>query len=306
MKINISFDWAVLTSIFTFFLYWCGYWYLTGYLEFYSFNLDAFDIPVVSTILQGILTGYKAWIWLIIILCIFSYITHTSSKQWQYWLVKGICLLINFFIILFNLSIYYFIKYAKRKHIVQNSIRIIETKTPLLIKKFFNFCILFLKKTLTKVSKKSKKIEVINNDILTKLSLITPQIKQDVFGDDQNPSTNQNFQFDFAFFLHYAILVLLLAGIVKVFNTGQFLVDEGKSRAHEQFLATKQALKNDPYKKNSLGYPKVRISESKSDENLFLTSICLKSQCLITDEFKNVQVYEVKQIRIINELKKVP
>ena len=57
MKININFDWAVLTSIFTFFLYWCGYWYLTGYLEFYNFDLDAFDIPVVSTILQGIVTG---------------------------------------------------------------------------------------------------------------------------------------------------------------------------------------------------------------------------------------------------------
>lgn len=306
MKININFDWAVLTSIFTFFLYWCGYWYLTGYLEFYNFDLDAFDIPVVSTILQGILTGYKAWIWLIIILCVFSYVTHISLKQWQYWLIKGFSLLLNLFIIIFNLTIYYFIKYAKRKHIVENSIRIIKTKTLSPIKKVFNFFILFLKKILIKISKKSKKIETLNDDILTKMSLTTPQIKQEIFGEDQNPSTRQNFQFDFAFVLHYTILILLLAGIIKVFNTGQLLVDEGKFRAKEQFVATEKAFKSIPYKKNSLGYPKVKISESKSNENLFLTPICLKSLCLVTDEFRNAQVYEVKQIRIINDIKKAP
>lgn len=111
MKININFDWAVLTSIFTMFLYWCGYCYYIGYLSFYHHNLDAFDIPVASTVIQGMLTGYKAWCPLVAILIIFSYISSISKKQWLYWIVRGIGLTVNLLIIIYSLSLYYLVNY---------------------------------------------------------------------------------------------------------------------------------------------------------------------------------------------------
>nr|WP_279053192.1 hypothetical protein [Acinetobacter tandoii] len=301
MKLNINFDWAVVTSVFTFLLYWCGYCYYTGYLDFYNINIDSFDIPLVSMIIQGFITGYHAWLALIIIFIILSYVTSISSVQWKYWLIKGIGLTLNFLIIIFHLTLYYPIRYIRQRSLVSRAITFTKEKTPNKIKLLILSVWRLVKNLGCIISNKSKRIEASNHKILTHLNLTTPQIKQEVYGENPESSASQNFAFDLSFFIHYSVLLLLLFGIVRTLNVGQSLIDDGKSQAHKHFTTTLMNTQNEHFSKSS--YPRVIIKNSKSTENLFLTNVCLKSLCLVTDGNRTAQLFEVKDLKIINESK---
>ena len=298
MKLNISFDWAVVTSLFTFLLYWCGYCYYTGYLDFYGFNIDSFDIPLVSMIIQGFVTGYKAWLALIIIFILMSYITSISVKQWLYWLIKGIGLTINFLIIIYHLTLYYPIRFIAQRSLVSKAIQHTRDKIPNLIKCLFIGIWNFLKKVGLTIRNKSNKIEESNHQILERLHLTTPQIKQEIYGDSPEPSISQNFTFDLSFFIHYSVLLLLLAGIINVLNVGQNLIKDGKNTASSDFNSALISIKKENYSQNT--YPLVEVKGQDTNEKLFLTNICLKSMCLVTDQNKNAQIFDVKDIKVLH------
>ncbi|AZN68672.1 hypothetical protein DX910_10910 [Acinetobacter haemolyticus] len=48
-------------------------------------------------------------------------------------------------------------------------------------------------------------------------------------------------------------------------------------------------------------YPQVEIDGVTTEEKLFLTTMCLKSLCLVTDQNKNAKIYEAKQIKLMNQ-----
>jgi hypothetical protein len=298
MKLNISFDWAVVTSLFTFLLYWCGYCYYTGFLDFYSFNIDAFDIPLISMIIQGFVTGYNAWLALIIIFLLMSYMTSISVNQWRYWFIKGIALAINFLIIIYHLTLSYPIRYISQRSLVSKAIQHTRDKTPNLIKYLFIGVWNFLKKVGLAIRNKSNKIEESNHQILKRLNLTTPQIKQEVYGDHPEPSTSQNFTFDLSFLIHYSILLLLLTGIINVLDVGQNLIKDGKTKAMSDFNTALISLENKKYSGNS--YPLVEVKGKDTDQKLFLTNICLKSMCLVTDTNRSAQIYDVKDLKVLH------
>lgn len=298
MKLNISFDWAVVTSLFTFLLYWCGYCYYIGYLDFYGFNIDSFDIPLISMIIQGFIFGYKAWLALIIIFILMSYITSISVNQWRYWLIKGIALVINFLIIIYHLTLYYPIRYVAQRSLVSKAIQLTVDKTPNFFKYLFIGIWSFLKKLGLNIRNKSNKIEQSNHQILERLQLTTPQIKHEVYGDNPEPSINKNFTFDLSFFIHYSVLLLLLAGIINVLNIGQHLIEDGKNRATNDFNSALLSIKKENYSRKT--YPLVEVKGQDASQKLFLTNICLKSMCLVTDTNRNAQIYDVKDIKVLH------
>ncbi|QXW27341.1 hypothetical protein KXJ74_08120 [Acinetobacter johnsonii] len=298
MKLNISFDWAIVTSLFTFLLYWCGYCSYIGYLNFYGFNIDSFDIPLVSMIIQGFIHGYKAWLALIIIFILMSYITSISLNQWRYWAIKGLALTINFLIIIYHLTLSYPINYISQQSLVSKAIQLTADKTPNLVKFLLIGVWDFLKTVGLKIRNKSNKIEESNHQILDHLRLTTPQIKQEIYGDNQESSINQNFTFDLSFFIHNSVLLLLLAGIINVLNIGQHLIDDGKKRASSDFNSTLISIKNEKYSQDK--YPLVEVKGQDTDQKLFLTNICLKSMCLVTDTNRNAQIYDVKDLKVLH------
>ena len=298
MKLNISFDWAIVTSLFTFLLYWCGYCYYIGYLDFYGSNIDSFDIPLVSMIVQGFIHGYKAWLALIIIFILMSYITSISTKQWLYWFIKGIALTINFLIIIYHLILSYPIQYISQRSLVFKTIQHSKEKTPHFIKCLFIGFWNFLKKIGLIIRNKSNIIEESNHQILDRLRLTTPQIKQEIYGDNQESSISQNFTFDLSFFIHYSVLLLLLTGIINVLDIGQNLINDGKNRATNDFNSALLSIKKENYSRKT--YPLVEIKGQKTDEKLFLTYICLKSMCLVTDTNRNAQIFDVKDIKLLH------
>ena len=298
MKLNISFDWAIVTSLFTFLLYWCGYCYYIGYLDFYGFNIDSFDIPLVSMIIQGLLHGYKAWLALIIIFILMSYITSISLNQWRYWFIKGFALTINFLIIIYYLTLDYPIRYISQRSLVSKAIQHTKEKTPHLIKCVFIGIWIFLKKIGLKIRNKSSKIEESNHQILERLQLTTPQIKQEVYGDNQESTTSQNFTFDLSFFIHYSVLLLLLTGIINVLDVGQNLIKDGKNTAKNNFNSAVLSIKKENYSRKT--YPLVEVKGQDTEQKLFLTNMCLKSMCLVTDTNRNAQIFDVKDIKVLH------
>lgn len=301
MKININFDWAVLTSIFTMFLYWCGYCYYIGYLSFYKHNLDAFDIPVASTVIQGMITGYKAWCPLVAILIIFSYVSSISKKQWLYWLIRGIGLTTNLFIIIYSLSLYYLVNYLRKLNIKVKTKEFLRKSTPSILKLIWQKTTHFLITCGKKIYKKDKEIEVTTTGLLTKLNLTQPQIKKSIFEDDESKSTSQNFDFDFSFFVHYSILLVLLLAMIKGLEVGQELINKGKEVAKERFTLTQSYVGRDQPNRDLSIYPQVEVDGVTTNEKLFLTTMCLKSLCLVTDQNKNAKIYEAKQIKVMNQ-----
>lgn len=301
MKININFDWAVLTSIFTMFLYWCGYCYYIGYLSFYHHNLDAFDIPVASTVIQGMLTGYKAWCPLVAILIIFSYISSISKKQWLYWIVRGIGLTVNLLIIIYSLSLYYLVNYLRKLNIRVKTKEFLRKRTPSILKLIWQKIAQFFIMCGKLIYKKDKEVEVTTTGLLTKLNLTQPQIKKSIFEDDESKSTSQNFDFDFSFFVHYSILLVLLLAMIKGLQVGQDLINRGKEVAKERFTLTQSYVGRDQPNGDLGIYPQVEVDGVTTKEKLFLTTMCLKSLCLVTDENKNAKIYEAKQIKVMNQ-----
>lgn len=301
MKININFDWAVLTSIFTMILYWCGYCYYIGYLSFYNHNLDAFDIPVASTVIQGMITGYKAWCPLVAILIIFSYVSSISKKQWLYWLIRGIGLTTNLLIIIYSLSLYYLVNYLRKLNIKVKTKEFSRKSTPSIVKLIWQKIAQFFIMCGKLIYKKDKEIETTTTGVLTKLNLTQPQIKKNIFEDDESKSTSQNFDFDFSFFVHYSILVVLLLAALKGLEAGQELINKGKEVAKEGFTLTQSYVGRDQPNLDLGIYPQVEVDGVKTNEKLFLTTMCLKSLCLVTDQNKNAKIYEAKQIKVMNQ-----
>lgn len=303
MKLNLSFDWAILTSIFGFLFYWCGYCYYLGSVGFYGINIDAFDIPVISIVIQGFIHGYEAWITLAIIFFLFSYITSISRKHWLYWLVKGIALVVNLLIILYYLVVSDLLSKIKNNTAISKVTNSTKEKNPkklrdliLSIRYIFTFCT-------KKISEKSSKIEFLNNKILTRLQLTAPQIKTSIYGEKSEAPSSENFAFDLSFLIHYILLLLLLVCSIHIFDIGQKIIDEGSKRSKDNFEKTVYAMKikdfsNSPYK--------LATVKDQKTKQLFLTDICLKSLCLVTDERKNVQVYDIKDIKIDNHIGKRP
>ena len=65
MKFNINLDWAVITSIFTLFLFWCGYWYFSGFASFYNYEIDIFNLPLSQLLITGLTIGVNYVVYLI-------------------------------------------------------------------------------------------------------------------------------------------------------------------------------------------------------------------------------------------------
>ncbi|MDH0032094.1 MULTISPECIES: hypothetical protein [unclassified Acinetobacter] len=151
------------------------------------------------------------------------------------------------------------------------------------------------------IYKKDKEVEVTTTGLLTKLNLTQPQIKKSIFEDDESKSTSQNFDFDFSFFVHYSILLVLLLAMIKGLQVGQDLINRGKEVAKERFILTQSYVGRDQPNGDLGIYPQVEVDGVTIKEKLFLTTMCLKSLCLITDENKNAKIYEAKQIKVMNQ-----
>lgn len=284
MKINIRFDWAFITSVFTILLFWCGYWYNYGYAYYFNYKLNAFDFPISLMLMEGLLRGFEVFVYVIILMIIFSLISKITLRQWFYFLniftaliivsVRPIFVLLKFLII----NIYEFFKeeidFQKVEKIVNPP------------KKGINFII-----------GSFKWIYAGSYDFLHKNQMTLTHIDMDAsLKYDESPN-----RFEVSALLHYLGMILFLVFFLYVFKTAENLANTGEEQARIDFQVSTGKLKQkDGDKSKAIKYPQVQIKGDKSGASYFLTPLCVKGICAVTDCNGSIKTYDIKEITIHN------
>lgn len=284
MKINIRFDWAFITSVFTILFFWCGYWYNYGYAYYYNYQLNAFDYPISLMLMEGLLRGFDVFVNVIILMIIFSLMSKITLRQWFYSLniltalivvtIRPLFLLLKFLI--FNISDFFKeeINFQKAQKFVNVS------------KKGVNFIVgLF------------KWMYAGSNDFLHKNQMTLKHIDIDTslkFEKDSN-------RFEISALLHYLGMILFLIFFLSVFKTAEKLANSGEAQAKIDFeISTGKLEQKHDEKPKANEYPEVKIKGDKSETTYYLTPLCVKGVCAITDCKGNIKTYEIKEIIILN------
>jgi hypothetical protein len=108
-------------------------------------------------------------------------------------------------------------------------------------------------------------------------------LKKTIYGD---PPVTPTVQFEFAMVTHYLLIFLLTLGLATLFIIGKKQSKIGFSAAEKQFQSFSEM-------------PKVQ-TDTKSKADLRSTELCFKGLCLITDKNKNVQTYEMKEVKTLH------
>lgn len=268
MKVNVIFAWPVLTTIFTAFLYWSGYWYFLGFTQFYNYEIDVFDLPFATILIAGLIKNVNHVLILLTILIGISFINSVNKEQWKYALgyTFTICVsIIMFFIyaikqLLKNKKSFTFITNLKNK--THKAFLNLRPK----LRKFARFLIL----TGVRVQRFQKRNELTELDIRRKSFV----------------SSTPAYSFSTSVFLHYFGMLFLVGCLLCLFKSAYALGQIGKSEAADKFRH----------------FDKMTKVQIKNLDNIDLrnTDICFKGFCLITDKEKNVQIYEMKGVKVIN------
>lgn len=272
MNTNVIFAWPVLTTVFTTFLYWNGYWYYVGYTEFYNYKISVFDLPLSVILIEGLTQNIHHVLTLLSILIVISFINSVNKEQWRY--VSGAFIAITLSVIVF--FIYIFRQFF---NILGPFPFLIDLKIK--VKKFLHYLKTKLRKptrflllAATKVQRFQQKNKLTELDIRNSLFTST------------NPPAHS---FIFAVYLHYFLLLFLVVGVYLIFKAAAANGTTGQQQAAEDF-------------KNFDKMAKVSLNSSFMDEGFRNTGVCFKGYCLITDKYKNVQSYEMKTVKVVNKV----
>lgn len=281
MNINVVFAWPVLTTVFTIFLYWNGFWYNQGYAEFYNYNLAVFDLPIPLLLLEGLLRNVPHVIFLLIILIGISFITSVNKAQWKYAIFSFFSAVLGIY-----LFFYYIVRHFTKRMPPFQLTRWLENKIKaklIIIKPKLRSTARLLILTVHKCKK-----------FMQRNQLTEADVRHKSFGPNAVIPTHS---FGFSVFLHYFILLFLVICLLSLFKAGQKLSDQAKNDAKQQFTT---------------GFDKMKAVKVKGDHlnpDLRSTNLCFKGFCLITDKNKNVQLYDMKEVTVLNKVtddKKAP
>lgn len=281
MNINVVFAWPVLTTVFTIFLYWNGFWYNQGYAEFYNYNLAVFDLPIPLLLLEGLLRNVPHVIFLLIILIGISFITSVNKAQWKYAIFSFFSAVLGIY-----LFFYYIVRHFTKRMPPFQLTRWLENKIKaklIIIKPKLRSTARLLILTVHKCKK-----------FMQRNQLTEADVRHKSFGPNAVIPTHS---FGFSVFLHYFILLFLVICLLSLFKAGQKLSDQAKNDAKQQLTT---------------GFDKMKAVKVKGDplnQDLRSTNLCFKGFCLITDKNKNVQLYDMKEVTVLNKVtddKKAP
>ena len=279
MKSSFNIDLALIITIFTAFLFWCGYWYSYGYAEFFGVSIGFFDLPVSTTIIDGLLVGVDKLLTFLVIILGFLFITTYSRKDFEF--VLG--LLGSAFAFIFMALRYKIFKekISKFKLVPQQS------QLPLFPK--------FRKKQKKEnVFTKSNSL-VFGRKYLQKNKMTIKQIRYDTYGEDQPGNSDKTFFNILAFYF----LILIFTGLIYyIFYVGWTLQEDGKQTAQQYHNASFQL--NDEENKKSIVFPSF-IEKGQDKLSAYkLTNVCNKTSCFVVDSKRNVRLLELKDIEIHN------
>lgn len=290
MKFSFNLDLALIISIFTAFLFWCGYWYSYGYLSFFHIPINFLELNLSTLAIEGLLTGIDTFAYLLMAIILLSFVSGFSKKDADF-SFNFLTLIIASFLIFINYHIY--TKYKLNKY------RKMEIKIYPYTYSFFqkNHKRLFS----TNKKKKSKfnffgsfKSFTYTNKRLEFYQMRMQDISKRTYGNETSFDINSAV---LRFGLHYFGLLFILTAILYLFNLGQNLHINGSQTAQqdlENSFSTK--IPEDRLHKNFV-FKTYREDDKESPYKL--TSICNKDVCAVVNKEKEVKFIDLKKIEIL-------
>lgn len=268
MKINVVFAWPILTTIFTIFLYWSASWYYIGYVDFYNYTLNVFDLPLGIMLIEGLTRNVTHVLYLITILILISFVSSVNKEQWTYFIYSVFAITLSILVFMSHLlkPLFKFIPNFGFSSWLRSKTSPYGAKIKGKLRNPARFLILCGHRTFR---------------FLKRNNLTEADARRASF-----TSTPPSITFSFALFFHYFGLVLLCIGLLLLFKSAQSLAVTGLKEAETDF-------------KDSKKLPVVLVKD-RLTENLRNTQVCFKGSCLITDEFQNVKLHDMKDVEVIN------
>jgi len=268
MKINVVFAWPILTTIFTIFLFWSAAWYYIGYVDFYNYTLNVFDLPLGIMLIEGLIKNVTHVLYLITILILISFVSSVNKEQWTYFLYSVFAITLSIFIFVGHLlkPLFKLIPTFGFLNKIRNKATPYVTSIRRQLRNPARFLILCGHRTFR---------------FLKRNNLTEPDVRRISF-----TSTPPSLSFSFALFFHYFGLIILSICLLLLFKSAQSLAVTSLKEAEADF-------------KDSKKLPVVLVKDRLS-EKLRNTQVCFKGSCLITDEFQNVKLHDMKDVEVIN------
>lgn len=294
MNTNVIFAWPVLTTVFTTFLYWSGYWYYVGYTQFYNYKISVFDLPLSIILIEGLSQNVNQVLNLLSILIVISFINSVNKEQWRY--ASG-----AFFSITLSVLMFFFYIFSQISTIIERFFFYIFSQFfkivgpfPFLVnlKSKSNYLFYYLEEIPSKSSRFLRLATTRVRRFQQKYKLTEPDIRSSSFTSNTPPPNS----FVFAIYLHYFLLLFLVVAVYLIFKAAAANGTVGQTQAEEDF-------------KNFNNMAKVSVNGSFQDEGFRNTGVCFKGYCLITDKYRNAQSYEMKTVKVVNKVpenKKAP
>lgn len=300
MKFSFNFDLAIIISIFTGYLYWCGYWYQYGYTDFFNYPIGPYDFSIAPTLITGLLIAVEETLYLTLTFIFIAFLSGFSSKQWDFgitklsaWTANGFILLYYIFSkrvipffqeILFKFISTYYIQFSNPENLESvNDTSVEETSNSR--HWMFRFT-----SWLTKLNQES------HNYIKYKMfeqNMTTEAISYNIYGQDKRSSETQNL---LKIVLYCFMLFFILYLLLWVIHSGDKSMKRGYQDAQNEFINTFV-----PKSRNSLPpFPLVKSNSVKELKDYHLTKFCAQRTCLLVNKSKNVQTYKIDDLIIMN------
>lgn len=288
MKFSFNIDLALIITVFTAFLFWCGYWYNFGYAEYFGVPISFFELSLSTTLVDGIVVAPDRFLTLLTAILVISFFAGYSRKDAEF--ITGI-IFTTFLFLLYLVRFKFYDQHKKLKYFPITSLQI----TPYQIEYIF---------------KKRKRRPPFSNCDSVKFSLkklnknkITYQhIAHSAYGANSQISGDETI---LRIIAHYFVLLIIVLAIFAVFSAGKNLQSEGFKIAehnHKTNFST-----NIPKETNYTKFPAFIEKDQEKVSAYKLTNVCNKNSCFAVNSKRNVKLFEIKDIVIQNgPIKKAP
>lgn len=219
--------------------------------------------------------GVEYVIYLILTLITLSFLISIDKNHWNYLLAKCLLATFNIYLLFYYLYQHYF-KSSRPSYLNRTGLGILN----------------WLKPHLRGTVRLDYLLGLRVQRFFRKQKLTDKDLKKSIYGD---PPIATSIPVEFSMLIHYLLIVLLVFGLATLFKIGKNQSEMGYEAAQEEFHH---------YSKMT----KVQIDKNPKMD-LRNTTLCFKGFCLITDKNKNVQLYDMKEVTVLNNItddKKAP
>jgi hypothetical protein len=284
MKFSFNIDTAILITLTTSFLFWCGYWYNYGYSDYFGISISFFEMTIPMTLIDGLIVGIDKFLYFIVFIIFVAFLSGFTSRDASY-AINCMTTAIVAAIIFLLYPIFHGKRRVKYKYLSSHP------RHPLLIKK---------KEHTTETSKfrlSKTKPYLFTQNFLYKNKMSFSQIKNTIYGDD-NRELGSYIVLRLGIYYFFLIGIVLI--ILSMFRVGMNLQKTGFQDAENNFKRSFDPQLN--IAKTSFNYfPKIDEKESNVKDTFRLTNICNKEACIAVNKEQTTKLVKLEDIQIINQ-----